>query len=143
MIDHLGFTGTKMGMTSEQRVKVVWLLKEFAPNNVHHGDCVGGDEEFHELAGLTRKIVRHVHPPIEPKYRANVMIRDKDVLYSQKSYHKRNHDIVEASSVLIAAPGQTTEILRSGTWSAVRYAKGLSDRPRIVIVRPDGSHYEA
>ena len=143
MVEHLGFTGTKMGMTDEQRVRVIWLLKEFEPKNVHHGDCIGADAEFHELAGLRREIVRHVHPPIERKYAANVLMRDKDILYSEKSYHKRNHDIVDACTVLLATPGQTIELLRSGTWSTVRYAKKLVDRPRIVIVRPNGTHYES
>jgi hypothetical protein len=63
MTEHLGFTGTKAGMTKEQQKTVMWLLKEFEPINVHHGCCIGADEEFHDLVERWTTIVRHLHPP--------------------------------------------------------------------------------
>lgn len=142
MIEHLGFTGTKAGMTGNQSRTVAWLLKEFSPANVHHGDCVGADEQFHVLAGMREGVIRHVHPPDEIKYRAFCDVLAHDVLHPPKPYLRRNKDIVDACSVLIAAPAQNIEILRSGTWSTVRFAKTQLPRPRIIIVRPDGTHYD-
>jgi predicted Rossmann fold nucleotide-binding protein DprA/Smf involved in DNA uptake len=48
----------------------------------------------------------------------------------------RNHDIVGACDVLIAAPRQPKEIRRSGTWATVRYADQFGRV--IALVVPDG-----
>ena len=53
-----------------------------------------------------------------------------------KGYLDRNHDIVDAADVLIAAPSGTTEKRRSGTWATVRYARKLGRT--ICVVLPDG-----
>lgn len=53
----LGFTGTRHGMDSLQNSKVHELVQEAIelseargePFEVHHGDCVGADEEFHNI----------------------------------------------------------------------------------------------
>jgi hypothetical protein len=44
-------------------------------------------------------------------------------MYAPKDPLKRNRDIVDAAVMLIAVPKETTEVLRSGTWTTVRYAK--------------------
>lgn len=141
MSNHVGFTGTKAGMTKEQWQGVSLLISQLVPTDVHHGDCVGADEEFHKLTERWTTIVRHAHPPVDKKYWANVELRTGDVLYPEKSYHDRNHDIVHACKTLIVAPISHIERLRSGTWSTFRYARKIPNGPRIIIVRPDGTHH--
>ena len=51
----VGFTGTRQGMTDDQKCALRKLLSEIARNGsfpllFHHGDCVGSDEEAHEIA---------------------------------------------------------------------------------------------
>jgi hypothetical protein len=72
-----------------------------------------------------------------------IELTSQDILYPTRPYLARNKDIVDACTILIATPAQNSEIQRSGTWATVRYAKSKYDRSRIVIVRPDGTHYEA
>ena len=47
---------------------------------------------------------------------------------------KRNCDIVLAGVELIACPHQMSEVLRSGTWSTVRFARKI--KKRVVMVWP-------
>ena len=51
-----------------------------------------------------------------------------------RDYLDRNKDIVNNCDLLIAAPKENTEVLRSGTWSTVRYAKQLG--VTVVIIEP-------
>jgi len=86
---------------------------------VHHGDCVGADASFHNIAKeLGKRIV--IHPPENDKLRA---YKHGDRMYSRKPYLQRNHDIVKASDTMIACPDSSKEKLRSGTWATIRYAR--------------------
>jgi hypothetical protein len=53
-----------------------------------------------------------------------------------KPYLVRNHDMVDQSEFLIGTPGEEQEVLRSGTWATIRYARKLK-RP-ILIILPKG-----
>jgi hypothetical protein len=95
---------------------------------VAHGDCVGGDEEFNAIVldARTRgnkNIGIHIFPPTDDKYRAYCGKGGSDifVINSPNKYLLRNKHIVDFSDVMIAAP-YTEEVVRSGTWSTVRYA---------------------
>ena len=46
-----------------------------------------------------------------------------EYMYPQQEYLNRNHNIVDASEILIACPAQTEEVIRSGTWATIRYAR--------------------
>ena len=131
----VGFTGTREGLTSAQRealVKVLYRLYSDG-SEFHHGDCVGADEEAHEIAREIGYEI-HIHPPSISRLRA---FCKGDVVYSPKPYLERNHDIVDASDILVACPAQSYEVLRSGTWATVRYARRVG-KP-IVIIYPNGS----
>ena len=126
----IGFTGTQRGMTPAQQYEVAHLLT--AEDELHHGDCVGADEQVHGLALiLSIPIIRHL--PWDEKKRAFCK-GGKEV--EPKPYLKRNRDIVDATDVLVAAPSGP-EVLRSGTWSTVRYA--LKQKKPVFVVMPDGS----
>lgn len=133
---HVGFTGTRSGMTGQQKDKVRYFLDIFfSAMFARHGDCVGADTQFHQLA-RSRGLGVTIHPPSDPKLRA---YNDGCVL-PPKPYLERNKDIVEWSDVVLATPGERDEVLRSGTWSTIRYAKKLG-KP-VIIVYPDGDHEE-
>ena len=68
-----------------------------------------------------------IHPPTNPKNRAYCgSLKEDDDIWRmpEKSYLARNKDIVDQSETMIALPiDPNREILRSGTWAAVRYAR--------------------
>ena len=131
---HIGFSGTREGMTKQQSRKVSALICKLEEGSqFHHGDCVGADAAAHEVAreaGL--KIA--LHPPKNPQYRA---FCDCDILYGDEDYIERNHRIVDMTDWLIAAPLTMFEERRSGTWATIRYAR-TKGKP-IIIVLPNGS----
>ncbi len=88
---------------------------------LHHGDCIEGDEQAHSIALLIGYEVE-IHPPINPKARA--WCKGARIVHPAKPYIERNHDIVDASSQMFAAPfGEEASEPRSGTWATVRYAR--------------------
>ena len=139
----LGFTGTSHGMTQRQKATVSYLFNELPLHILHHGDCIGADEQAHRMAmKLSAHIV--VHPPNDPKKRAFCW-RSSDspevIISLTKPYLARNRTIVEnARDGIIAAPRSSQETIRSGTWYTVRYARKI--KRRIWIVFPDGTFKE-
>jgi hypothetical protein len=135
-VPEIGFTGTSKGMTERQRVAVSSLLTVLESNHVHHGDCIGADEEFHEIArGLGMTV--ELHPPSNPAKRA---FCKADTKWPEYEYLTRNKHIVDSSHILIATPQTKTEVQRSGTWSTVRYAR--KQHKRIFIIQPGGKIIE-
>jgi len=130
----IGFTGTQVGMTNEQKSSLEKYLKiSLKYSEYHHGDCVGADEQFHKILEKlgTDEII--IHPPIKNVKRA--FCKAKTILVP-KDYLDRNKDIVDASEILIAAPKEFDEQLRSGTWSTVRYCK--KQKKNAFIIYPNG-----
>lgn len=141
----IGFTGTRSGMTIEQWKTVEHLLwLRFAsvegPHEWHDGDCVGADSQAHAIVEKINKSVSdpvklHGHLPNHDQYRA---FKDFDVEHEPKAYLARNRDIVAASDVMLAAPGESYEVQRgSGTWATIRHAR-LKEKP-LILIWPDGT----
>jgi hypothetical protein len=128
----IGITATREGLTDAQ----ARALAEFftAAPEVHHGDCVGGDERAHGVAQAAGcRIV--IHPPIWDSARA--FCTGAAETREPLPYLNRNHRIVDETETLVALPKQERgEERRSGTWATVRYARGL--RRPVVIIRPSG-----
>lgn len=133
----IGFTGTKRGMSCDQYGKFKSILKEHPYGELHHGDCIGSDYEAHILA-LFLKMAVIVHPPINPKSRAFCGDSNapgaKVSILNPKEYLERNHDIVDTCDILIATPAQSKEVLRSGTWATIRYAR--KNNKQVIIIEP-------
>jgi hypothetical protein len=128
------FSGTQHGMTDAQKVTLRWLLDGGA-GEFHHGDCDGSDDEAHDIATeLGYKIF--IHPPKNPSKRAFRKVPPEQ-MFPEKDYLPRNKDIVRAGASLIATPFEFVEILRSGTWSTVRFARKLG-KP-VFLILPDGT----
>lgn len=143
----IGFTGTRKGMTPVQAQAVANKLRWFKDNyeyiEIHHGDCLGADEQVHNIicpSIYPHKIV--VHPPIIETMRAHCsdfggLTKPTVVeVLPPKDYLPRNHDIVDASYLLLATPEQGKEVMRSGTWSTIRYAR--KKHKQVTVYLPDG-----
>lgn len=132
-IQHIGFTGTRQGMTGLQKNAVKTILNNFDGKTFHHGDCIGADEEAHYIADELGYEI-HIYPPLDDKYVAHCR---GYVRYVKRAYLERNQMIVRATNLLIATPKEFTEQRRSGTWATIRYARHL--KKNIIIVYPDGN----
>lgn len=138
----IGFTGTRHGMTPYQKgalAQALSLLEDVS--EAHHGDCVGGDVDFHNIIRASFKGTRIVvHPSSSPSWRAYLV---GDIILQPKEPLIRNHDIVDSSDLLFAASHELSERLRSGTWATIRYARQIK-KPH-TILWPDGqiSHTSA
>lgn len=129
----IGFSGTRKGMTPQQRETVEELLDGERVDEVHHGDCVGADANFHDMCCGRYPIV--IHPPSEVKLRA--FCKDAEVRPS-KGYLARNRDIVDETDELIATPRAGSEEWQTGgTWYTVNYARQRG-KP-VTVVYADGS----
>lgn len=135
----IGFIGTRHGMSDAQKNSFLKLIKEKNFTDFHHGDCIGSDEQAHNIVEeycasnkSKEKIKIHVHPPKYKKYRANCQA---DIEYIPDDYLERNHNIVDTTDLLIATP-DIQETLRSGTWATVRYAR--EKNKRIYVIRKNG-----
>lgn len=130
-----GVTATQRGLTRLQQHTIEDLLRADTDTEreLHHGDCIGGDALIHDLAELVTGYRILIHPPSDSRKRAFCIGTST---FEPKPYLDRNHDIVDATERLIAAPKGFMEELRSGTWATVRYAR-RKGKP-VIIVYPDG-----
>lgn len=129
----LGITGTRFGCTTEQFSSVKTMIFDLTPNVIHHGDCVGVDEEVDKIA-RTLGIDRVIHPPEDGSLRSWCFGGE---IKPAQPYLIRNQNIVTETELLLCVPSTVTEEIRSGTWFTVRFARSLG-RP-IIFVFPDGS----
>jgi len=135
----VGFTGTQEGMGTTQHQRILHILEDLdGPGmgivEAHHGDCIGADAEFHDMA-LHLGIAIIIHPPDVEDKRA--FCKDSSGDKMPAPYLVRNRAIVDACDLLIAAPSSASEVLRSGTWFTIRYAR--SRKKPLWIIVPEGN----
>ncbi len=131
----VGITATQEGVTGEQLRAVSYLLRDLIPTHLHHGDCIGGDEQtHHECRWVTPKCRIVIHPPLNESKRAFCQGDEERDPYD---YLDRNKHIVQETGRLIAMPKEFVMQQRSGTWSTFRYAKKRGHP--IWLILPDGS----
>ena len=129
----IGMTGTREGASQEALNSFYRYLMTIVVEEAHHGDCVGADQQFHQLV-TQRGIKTIVHPPIKGVYRAHCQGTE---IRECKDYLDRNRDIVDECDILVAFPKSKVEEARSGTWYTVRYSY-KQDKP-VMLFYPDGS----
>lgn len=130
----VGFTGTQKGMNLKQHILVQTFLEEIRwPSEFHHGDCIGADAQAHGIAReLGIRVI--VHPPKNFEKRA---FCKEAGMCNPKPYLERNRDIVNDTDVLIATPETSYEVVRSGTWATIRYARKTGKT--VYVFFPDGT----
>lgn len=134
---HVGITATRQGLTIAQEKTLLAELtrlfeRAYGVVTFHHGDCIGGDATSHDLAMEIGYRVT-VHPPDDPKLRA---FKQGHVILPERPYLIRNHDIVDATSILLGCPESHEEKLRSGTWATIRYAR--KNHHQVTVIQPNG-----
>ncbi len=133
MTKHVGFTGTRHGMTPQQVASTYDLLHRIVGvTHAHHGDCVGADADFHAMA--TRlQLWRVGHLPVDETHRAFCAF---DEVRSPLKHMQRNKAIVVGADVMIACPFDAIEKSVGGTWKTVGFTR-KAGKP-LAIVWPSG-----
>lgn len=129
----LGFTGTREGMTPDQKIAVRRWCARNAPKTLHHGCCIGADEDIVTILADSAVVIGH--PPSDGELQSKYATGMSELLENPAEYLSRNQAIVKACDTLLATP-KGPEELRSGTWSTIRYARRKVKT--VVIVWPDG-----
>lgn len=137
----ISFSGTRKGMTSVQKDAVREILSKARPQQVRHGDCVGADEEFHQIASMELGIPTVIHPPVKEVLRAfckpvTHFPGQVDKILEPKEYLERNRELVDNSGILIACPADEKRNDRTGTWYTVRYA--INQNRPVILITPEG-----
>ena len=156
----IAFTGTRAGMTHQQKEEVADLLVELTgltasigtvrveAMEFDHGACDGSDRDFHSIVtyyrrDLNRQSVIHMHPAFPDQrdwarqYQSvNDVIHPIDLQPTRRTRH-----MINKAQTVIACPRTKDEEWRgSGTWAGIRYARKL--RRHLIIVWPDGTTKE-
>lgn len=133
MIVHIGITATRKGMSEKQQTRLANVFRDHLKRGnqvvLHHGDCIGGDEQADAIARSVGReypdsVMIIIHPPVNDKYRA-FCCQEGDKQYPPKTYLARDCDIVDAVDEMYGGPRDHTkeEFRGSGTWTTIRYAR--------------------
>ena len=135
----IGFTGTRDGLTPEQRSQLAAWLRWSGVSEFRHGCCVGADSQAAMMAYSIQPRPWIVgHPSDLPEwYTDQAAVLLSRCVRSPKPPLARNRDIVDACDVLLACPKTVAEEQRSGTWATIRYARKRGKR--VVIFWPHGT----
>lgn len=142
---HVGVTGSRDGADPGQLAILSTRLGDLyneTPDGIlvlHHGCCLGVDQQTHDIAWLRGyRIIGH--PPTNKRYRANVQDGPHwtpgfDRMLDPKPYLERDVDIVTAVELLFVLPsGLERDQPRSGTWYTFRAA--IARDVRTILIPP-------
>jgi hypothetical protein len=135
----VGFTGTRAGLSMHQDEQFKRWMRANTPDEFHHGECSGADEQAVWEATRYSAVRVVAHPCHYAAMRGRTIVGLSAETHPAKPPLARNRDIVDACDVLLACP-DGPERLRSGTWSTVRFARRQG--VRVVIFWPDGTTTE-
>ena len=133
----VGFTGTREGMSARQAEQLAlvlgWIysrdLQMIEATVFHFGGADGADMEAACIALdadiLPRQIVVHPCPGVTLDKCLTTVGQAASRFAWREVFTplRRDRNIVAESEILIAAPLTDREIIRSGTWATVRYAR--------------------
>jgi hypothetical protein len=117
----LGFTGTRNGLSDNQRAWLALEIQSNPPAKAGHGDCVGADGDFHDLLRLYAPSCEiHVWPSLFEGLRA---FKKGDVMYEPEKAGVRDKHIVKFATHFVGCPPTDFEVQRSGSWQTLRMAR--------------------
>lgn len=136
MTFNIGITATRDGLTGPQLrtiIEKILGLRATSTEGValHQGCCDGGDEQI-TIVAASLGIPIVAYPPTDKKLFSTLAYELSRTVMPEGPYLERNGRIVNACDMLIGAPKQKYEELRSGTWSTIRYARSLNKMMTIV-----------
>ena len=132
-VKSVGMTGTRAGLTEMQKLWLVEFLESTLVNVLHHGDCIGADDQVASTFSVAGTYII-AHPGNSESLRANC--KKNDLVLPWKANLTRNADIVNAGSLMLAFPGSQYPIEHSGTWQTINYTK--KRKKDLCIVFPNG-----
>jgi len=133
---HIGFTGTRQGMTGLQINEFHRIVRELDVARFAHGAAPGADLQAHDIIYREKNIYIEVWPATGAKTPDWDALGHPNYLRPAMLPLDRNKQIVNHCDLLIATPHTVEEQLRSGTWATIRYARKVH-RPHYII-RPCG-----
>ena len=132
----IGITGTRKGMTPQQRETLRAFLSVVRKYDLHEGAAPGVDDEVFQIAMAMEQTV-HVYPATGVRNLGSFhALYEKAIMHDSAPPLERNKFIVAESRLLIVVPETAGEVLRSGTWACARYARKVKRELR--IIEPDG-----
>ena len=120
-------------MTPEQKTRITDLISLSEYVWAAHGDCLGADADFHDIA-VELGLSTHVFTPIKEDLRA---FKTADRTTGPDSYFARNRAVVAWSDGMLACPPCKPLPGSGGTDYTVNYAIKMEEP--IIVVWPDGS----
>jgi hypothetical protein len=132
----VAFTGTQTGMTEYQENKFREYLLFVRPNVLIHGGCIGADCQADNIA-WELGIAREIYPSNIHKKQGLFCRLGQFYVHDPMNPLTRNKFMVERCDLLIAAPHQGTEVVRSGTWATVRYGRKKLGPEDVWIITPE------
>lgn len=128
----VGITGTRNGLSLEQARYALREIPWDSLDALHSGDCIGVDEQLHDLA-ISKNVTSIGHPPIKNDVRA---FCEFDLEHEPRGYFPRNRDIVNSSNILYGFPPTEDDPGNGGTWYTINYS--MKKGKKTIIVRPSG-----
>jgi hypothetical protein len=139
VICNLGFTGRKEGITESQIIMITNFVRIINFASAIHGDCVGADACFHDIVRKEKprpKAYIEKYPSLHTDYQAN---KEADFINEPMKALVRDKIMANKSNIMLATPPTEQEILRSGTWATVRYARASPTIRKVIIIAPNGN----
>lgn len=134
-------------MTMPQRLAVIdWFRIRAQPGHmldaarfqphIHHGCCIGADEEFSLLARfLNYWLVAHV--PEKRDWMSNLAFEISDFVMPEAAFLQRDRNIVSRCSEIIACPAGLSRNSSRGTWYTIEYA--IQKGKNVTVIDPYGN----
>lgn len=133
----IGITGTRLGMSEQQKKKFLDLIAELKPDVFIDGCCIGVDEECFLL--VKEMEIQTVGRPgysalTNESINLNRSQYQRDIMHPSKTHFARNRDIVDESDIMIAIPYELNG--KGGTNYTIDYA--IKRRKPLFIILRDG-----
>jgi hypothetical protein len=132
----IGFTGSRFGMTTAQKLVVASFLDELQTSYnfvcLMHGDCTGADDQANRMA-KEREFFTWALPPKVNRYRAR---SPSDLVSTPAAYLVRDRLIALGCHEGLACPATEKESRMSGTWYTIKEMKKL--KKKVTIITPTG-----